>query len=150
MKPSKSTLALSLVVALGLSACSAGQSGGSSDPSGKSASQIKEEKEAAEDAAEKKADEEAVAKKYPPAPAGSKLAKVTPGMTEAEVREILGPPTSQNNYETGKKWIPGYGAFAKDAYRTEFVYKGVGLVTFNKDQWTGKLTVYRTAYDPSR
>lgn len=150
MKPSKSILALSLVAAFALSACSAGQPGSASSPGGKSSSQVKEEQEAAEEAAEKKADEEEIAKKYPPAPAGSKLAKVKPGMTEAEVREILGPPTSQDTYETGKRWIPGYGAFAPDASRTEFVYKGLGLVTFNKNQWTGKLTVYRTAYDPKR
>jgi len=143
MKLSRSALAVSLLLAVSVAACSANKSG--TDASGapaKTKDEIRAEKA--------KAKEEAVAKKYPQPPAGSPLAKITRGMGEDEVREILGDPTTQKRYETGKRWIPGYGAFAPDQSRTEFVYKGLGLVTFNNNQYTGKLVVDHVVYDPSR
>lgn len=135
-----SKLALSLLLCFTVAACSAG-SGGSGEP-GKSKEEIRAEKEQAK--------AEALAKKYPQPPADSPLAKITRGMGEDEVRTILGDPSTQKTYETGKRWIPGYGAFAPDQRRTEFVYKGLGLVTFNNNQYTGKLAVSHVVYDPSR
>ena len=41
-------------------------------------------------------------------PAGSKLAKVSVGMKPEQVKEIMGDPTSQATYMTGKMWIPWY------------------------------------------
>lgn len=143
MKLSKSAIALALVLAVGASACSTSKSG--TDASGapaKSKEEIRAEKV--------KAKEEAEAKKYPPPPADSPLAKIKRDMTEAQVREILGPPTSQQSYQNGKQWIPGYGAFAPDIARTEFFYKGLGIVTFNQNRYNGKLFVLRTVYDPNR
>jgi hypothetical protein len=143
MKLSRSAIALSILLSVSLAACSTSKP--AADASGapaKTKEQIKAEKAQAK--------EEAIAKKYPQPPAGSPLAKVTRGMGEDEVREILGPPTTQKRYETGKRWIPGYGAFAPDQSRTEFVYRGVGLVTFNNNQYTGKLVVDHVVYDPSR
>jgi hypothetical protein len=131
------------MLSFSLAACSTSKSG--TDASGapaKSKEEIKAEKAAAK--------EEAIAKKYPQPPAGSPLAKIERGMGEDQVREILGPPTTQKSYETGKRWIPGYGSFAPDQRRTEFVYKGLGLVTFNNNQYTGKLAVDHVVYDPSR
>lgn len=139
MRLSRSALAASLLVMFTAAACSTSQSG--SAPA-KSKEEIRAEKI--------KAKEEANAKKFPQPPADSPLAKVKVGMGEDEVREILGPPTTQRSYETGKRWIPGYGAFAPDQRRTEFVYKGQGLVTFNNNQYTGKLAVERVVYDPNR
>jgi hypothetical protein len=42
------------------------------------------------------------------APASSPLAKVKVGMTKQEVGTILGMPTNQVSYSTGKAWIPFY------------------------------------------
>ena len=143
MKYSSPTLAVSLLLAVSVAACSTSNSG--TDASGapaKSKDEIRAEKVAAK--------EEAVAKKYPQPPASSPLAKITRGMTEAQVREILGSPTTQQTYQNGKQWIPGYGAFAPDIARTEFVYKGLGLVTFNNNRYTGRLAVDHVVYDPAR
>ena len=140
MKISKSALVATMMLALGLSACSTQQSA-SGEPA-KSKEQIRQEKIAAKEAAE--------AAKYPQPPADSPLAKIKRDMTEEEVRAILGPPTTQGSYETGKRHIPIYGAFATDQTRTEFVYKGLGLVTFNRNTYTGRLHVVRVVYDPKR
>ena len=140
MKITKPVLAATMMVVLGLSACSTQQSA-SGEPA-KSKEEIRQEKIAAKEAAE--------AAKYPQPPAGSPLAKIKRDMTEEEVRAILGPPTTQGSYDTGKRWIPGYGAFAPDQTRTEFVYKGLGLVTFNRNTYTGRLHVVRVVYDPKR
>ena len=137
MKITNSALAVTMMLALGLSACASQQSA-----SGKSKEEIRQEKIAAKEAAE--------AKKFPQPPAGSPLAKIKKDMTEEEVRSILGPPDSQGSYDTGKRWIPGYGAFAPDQTRTEFIYKGQGLVTFNRNTYTGRLHVVRVVYDPKR
>jgi len=83
------------------------------------------------------------------APAGSPLAKITRGMPDHEVRRILGEPDSQRQYETGKRWIPGYGAAGQDNFRTEYVYKRLGRVTFSRNDYTGSLKVLRVDYDPN-
>lgn len=139
MKLSRTALAASLLVMFTAAACSTSQSG--SAPA-KSKEEIRAEKV--------KAKEEAMAKKYPQPPADSPLAKVKPGMGEAEVREILGPPTTQQASATGKGWIPGYGAWAPDLEKTEFIYRGVGSVMFTKNKYNGKLSVHHVAYDPNR
>jgi hypothetical protein len=140
MKLSRCGVAASLLVVFVAAGCSSQQQ--ASGQPAKSKEEVRAEKV--------KAKEEAEAKKYPQPPAGSPLAKVKHGMSEAEVREILGPPTSTQSYKTGKEWIPGYGAWAPDKARTEFVYRGVGLVTFNINTYTGKLAVVRVVYDPNR
>jgi hypothetical protein len=140
MKITKSAVAVSMMLVMGLSACATQQS--SSGEPAKTKEEIRAEKVAAKEAAE--------AKKYPPPPPDSPLAKIKRDMTEEEVRAILGPPTTQGSYDTGKRWIPGYGAFAPDQTRTEFIYKGLGLVTFNRNTYTGRLHVVRVVYDPKR
>lgn len=140
MKITKSALAATMTLVLGLSACATQQSA-PGEPA-KSKEQIRQEKIAAKEAAE--------AAKYPQPPASSPLSKIKRDMTEEEVRTILGPPTTQHSYDTGKRWIPGYGAFAPDQTRTEFVYRGQGLVTFNRNTYTGRLHVVRVVYDPKR
>ncbi len=82
-----------------------------------------------------------------PAPPGSKLARVTNGMTEAQVVEILGAPTSQQNYMTGKAWIPYY--YGSDTSRLDYRYKGVGIVVFSRNRYSGGTKVIRVDYDPS-
>src|SRR5215472_15893845 len=62
-------------------------------------------------------------------PTSSPLAKIKIGMTAQEVSNILGMPTNQVSYASGKAWIPIY--FGDDAWRTEWSYKGIGRVVFS-------------------
>ncbi len=82
-------------------------------------------------------------------PADSPLAKVQVGMTANEVAQILGMPTNQVSYATGKAWIPWY--FGDDARRTEWSYKGLGRVVFTGGNvfGGGGGRVNRVDYDPS-
>lgn len=82
-----------------------------------------------------------------PAPAGSALARVQLGMSEGEVRGILGEPTSQNNYQTGKAWIPYY--YGSDTSRLDYKYKQIGIVVFGRNRYSGNTKVIRVDYDPS-
>lgn len=81
------------------------------------------------------------------APAGSALAKVNAGMTEIEVRKLLGEPDRSNAYQTGKAWIPFY--YGPDTARTDWVYAGKGRVVFSRNRYTGELRVIHTLYNPS-
>lgn len=82
-------------------------------------------------------------------PADSPLAKVQVGMTANEVSQILGMPTNQVSYATGKAWIPWY--FGDDARRTEWSYKGLGRVVFTGGNvfGGGGGRVTRVDYDPN-
>lgn len=91
----------------------------------------------------------AVAQADKPPPAGTAMAKVTKGMPSEQVQEALGSPTSTNSYPTGKGWIPFYGWWGGDSYRTEFIYKGKGRVVFNQKPFSSRLKVIRVVYDPS-
>jgi hypothetical protein len=82
------------------------------------------------------------------APAGSKLAKVQKDMTPDQVREIMGAPTNEKSYVTGKAFIPYY--YGADAgTNTEWDYKGVGRVVFGVNKYTHVTRVIRIDYDPS-
>jgi hypothetical protein len=61
--------------------------------------------------------------------AGSKFSKIKVGMYSKEVMDLIGPPTDQKSYATGKAWIPFH--FGGDNYRMEFLYKGEGSLTFS-------------------
>ncbi|WP_158880734.1 hypothetical protein [Rhodanobacter sp. L36] len=61
--------------------------------------------------------------------AGSKFSKIRVGMYSKEVMDLIGPPTDQKSYATGKAWIPFH--FGGDNYRMEFLYKGEGSLTFS-------------------
>jgi len=76
---------------------------------------------------------------------GSKLARVTVGMTEAQVMEILGPPTSQQSYFSGKIFIP----WGRESGRMDYRYKGVGIVVFSRHRYSGAHTVIRVISDPN-
>lgn len=62
-----------------------------------------------------------------PAP-GTKFTRVQIGMSAKQVMDIVGPPTDQGAYITGKAWIPFY--FGSDRYRYELAYKGQGRLIF--------------------
>jgi outer membrane protein assembly factor BamE (lipoprotein component of BamABCDE complex) len=82
------------------------------------------------------------------APAGTKLAKVQKDMTPDQVREIMGAPTNEKSYVTGKAFIPYY--YGADAgTNTEWDYKGVGRVVFGVNKYTHATRVIRIDYDPS-
>ncbi len=82
-----------------------------------------------------------------PAPPGSKLAKVTVGMTEPQVVEIMGAPTTQQNYITGKAFIPFY--YGPDTSRLDYRYKGVGIIVFTRNRYSNQTEVIRIDYDPN-
>ncbi|WP_200954324.1 hypothetical protein [Rhizobacter sp. Root1221] len=62
-----------------------------------------------------------------PAP-GSKFNKVQFGMGMKQVTDLVGQPTDQGAYVTGKAFIPFH--FGGDTYRHELLYKGVGRLVF--------------------
>ena len=62
-----------------------------------------------------------------PAP-GSKFTKLQIGMSMKQVIDLVGQPTDQGTYVTGKAWIPYY--YGSDRYRHEMVYKSQGRLIF--------------------
>ena len=58
----------------------------------------------------------------------SKFTKLKIGMGMKEVTDLIGQPTDQGAYVTGKAFIPFY--FGGDRYRHEMVYKGQGRLVF--------------------
>ena len=83
------------------------------------------------------------------APASSPLSKIQVGMTKKQVSDLIGHPTDENSYSTGKVFIPFY--FGTDARRTSWFYKGLGRVVFADGNAFGGGTpeVIRVDYDPS-
>lgn len=55
---------------------------------------------------------------------------VKEGMSSAEVDDLLGPPTNQSTYMTGKQFQP-FNFGAKDIQRMKYLYKGVGHIEFS-------------------
>ena len=62
-----------------------------------------------------------------PAP-GSKFTKLQIGMSYKQVTDIVGQPSDQGAYVTGKAWIPFF--FGSDRYRHELVYEKTGRLIF--------------------
>jgi hypothetical protein len=62
-----------------------------------------------------------------PAP-GSRFAQLQIGMGMRQVVDILGPPSDQGAYITGKAFIPFY--FGSDRSRFELFYRGQGRLIF--------------------
>lgn len=60
--------------------------------------------------------------------AGSKFTQLQIGMPLKQVLDIVGTPTDQGAYVTGKAFIPFF--FGGDRYRHEVVYKGLGRLIF--------------------
>lgn len=89
----------------------------------------------------------AEAAKGNPPPPGSPLAKIQVGMSDTDVRKILGEPDNANGYITGKAFIPWY--FGSDTSRTDWLYKGKGRIVFSRNRYSGNLQVVRVDYNPS-
>jgi len=62
-----------------------------------------------------------------PAP-GSKFTPLKIGMSAKQVTDIVGQPTDQGAYVTGKAFIPFY--YGSDRHRYEMAYKGQGRLIF--------------------
>ncbi len=62
-----------------------------------------------------------------PAP-NSRFTKLQIGMPMKQVTDLIGQPTDQGAYVTGKAWIPFY--FGSDRHRFEATYKGQGRLIF--------------------
>jgi hypothetical protein len=58
----------------------------------------------------------------------SKFTKLRIGMPMRQVTDLIGQPTDQGAYITGKAFIPFY--FGSDRHRHEMVYKGQGRLIF--------------------
>lgn len=81
-------------------------------------------------------------------PADHRMAKVQMAMTSNQVLEIMGTPTRQHNYLSGKAFQPFN--FGNDSgSRLEYQYKGEGRVIFAVPRWGGEMTVVRVDYDPN-
>ncbi|WP_256354155.1 hypothetical protein [Variovorax sp. dw_308] len=59
---------------------------------------------------------------------GSKFTRLQIGMPTRQVTDLIGPPTDQGVYVTGKAFIPFY--FGSDRHRYEMTYKGQGRLVF--------------------
>jgi hypothetical protein len=74
---------------------------------------------------------------------------VKEGMSMQEVDDILGSPTNQTTYMTGKQFQP-FNFGAKDVQRTKYLYKGVGHIVFSlKSAYNGVYRVIEVVPDPS-
>ncbi len=84
------------------------------------------------------------------APAGNvDLSKIAVGMSQAQVNDLLGPPTAQTQRMTGKQWQP-FNFGAKDLQRVMYLYKGVGRVEFSlKSAYEGVFRVVAVTPDPN-
>lgn len=58
----------------------------------------------------------------------SKFKQLRIGMSLRRVTDLIGRPTDEGSYVTGKAWIPFY--FGSDTARTELVYKNEGRLIF--------------------
>ena len=64
-------------------------------------------------------------------PADHPFGKLKIGMTYEEALAIVGKPSSENSWCTGKQHIPFY--FGDDRGRAEAYFKGMGKLDFNAD-----------------
>jgi len=60
--------------------------------------------------------------------ASSKFRTLKIGMPMRQVRDLIGQPSDEGTYVTGKAWIPFY--FGSDRFRYELVYKNTGRLIF--------------------
>jgi hypothetical protein len=71
--------------------------------------------------------------------ANSRFTKLRIGMSEKEAKDLVGQPTDEGQYITGKAFIPFY--FGSDRIRWEMAYKGEGRLIFAQ-QSAGSSAVY--------
>ena len=106
-----------------------------------------------DDAQSAPAEKPAAAKASPAKPAGnapasSPLSKVATNMSPEQVQEVMGSPSGQGSYPTGKTFNP-YNFGNDSGNRVEYKYKGQGRVVFAVPKWGGAMKVVNVVYDPS-
>jgi SmpA / OmlA family len=106
-----------------------------------------------DDAQSAPAEKPAAAKASPAKPAGnapasSRLSKVASNMSPEQVQEVMGSPSGQASYPTGKTFNP-YNFGNDSGNRVEYKYKGQGRVVFAVPKWGGNMKVVRVDYDPT-
>ncbi len=67
--------------------------------------------------------------------AGSRFARLKIGMSQKQVTDLIGEPTDQGAWVTGKAFIPFY--FGSDKSRWEMTYKGQGRLIFSNQAGFG-------------
>jgi hypothetical protein len=70
----------------------------------------------------------------------SVFTKLQIGMSLKQVTDLIGQPTDQGAYMTGKQFIPFY--FGSDMHRTELIYKNQGRLVFAGGSAFGDFTSY--------
>lgn len=75
-------------------------------------------------------------------PADSKFSKISLGMGNRQVIDLIGNPNDQESVTTGKAHIPFYRG--DEAVLMIYYYKGEGKITFNS-----KHRIIEINYDPS-
>ncbi|MDY0248666.1 MAG: hypothetical protein RBR45_01270 [Pseudomonas sp.] len=77
------------------------------------------------------------------------ISKIHAGMSQAEVNDLAGPPTSTRNHITGKAFIP-FNFKGSDTVRIYHLYKGQGKIVFsNESAYSSGLRVREVIIDPS-
>jgi pyruvate/2-oxoglutarate dehydrogenase complex dihydrolipoamide acyltransferase (E2) component len=120
-------------------------------PAGKGKKNAKNAKPAAapEPAAAAAAPAAAPAAAAPAAGGKVDLSKITVGMSQQQVNDLLGPPTAQTQRMTGKQWQP-FNFGARDLQRMMYLYKGAGRVEFSlKSAYEGVFRVVAVTPDPN-
>ena len=84
-----------------------------------------------------------------PAPKKVDFSIIKNGMSQAEVAQLIGPPTAQTQHMTGKQWQP-FNFGARDLQRLYYLYKGVGRIEFSmKSGYEGVFRVIKVTPDPA-
>jgi outer membrane protein assembly factor BamE (lipoprotein component of BamABCDE complex) len=84
-----------------------------------------------------------------PIPPDSPFAKIKVGMSEGQVASILGQPTSEGAYATGKNFIPFHFS-GSDNVRKAMHYKGMGIIVVSNDSaYSSGYSVSDIEYDPN-
>lgn len=83
-----------------------------------------------------------------PIPKGHVFEKVKYDMTDAQVKQILGAPTSTQAYASGKTFNPFY--YGTEGSREAWYYKGKGQIVFSRNRYNAALTVIEVVYDPKQ
>jgi len=81
-------------------------------------------------------------------PDSSPMSKLRRGMTESQVREIMGREDEKTSYETGKKWIPKFGRFTNDARRHSLFFNEQGSVVMSYNKYTRQYKLIEVNYEP--
>ncbi len=94
------------------------------------------------------ADEAAINAIIAEIPESSPMSKLRAGMSESEVRAIMGREDLKTSYKTGKGWIPKFGRFANDTRRHSLFFNEQGFVVMSHNKYTGQYKLIEIGYEP--